>query len=299
MSTGFYGTILPAQITPNDVDIYYNYVSERNSDNVNESVFTKLDSNILSNVFYENQEDANDNLVEGLYNLKLPLEYFGQKGFYTVYIKPKEVKMVISDVGNLSGYENVRGIIIDSNMVTDEAMRSKLLNNGGAVGYRIVYYDDNGERLGYYRVITSNNRCEPIISTNATSNSKAYSYRYNDSASFVFLTVTPSLAPSFKSSATPFIGKPAQKIAMVNTMFEPVMLDIEMVDHDADTISNMLEGSQVRDLENGLITTFNENNQIYHQAEVFTLKENGRPIYEVSNKRTDNIDLTQTITDKI
>ena len=86
---------------------------------------------------------------------------------------------------------------------------------------------------------------------------------------------------------------------MVNTMFEPVMLDIEMVDHDADTISNMLEGSQVRDLENGLITTFNENNQIYHQAEVFTLKENGRPIYEVSNKRTDNIDLTQTITDKI
>ena len=30
-----------------------------------------------------------------------------------------------------------------------------------------------------------------------------------------------------------------------------------MVDHDADTISTMLEGNQLRDLDNGIVTTFN------------------------------------------
>lgn len=79
------------------------------------------------------------------------------------------------------------------------------------------------------------------------------------------------------------------------------MLDIELVDHDADTISTMLEGSQMRDLENGLVTTFNENNEIYNQSEHFTLKDsnNGKPMYEVKQKRTNNIDYSQTLDDKI
>jgi hypothetical protein len=79
------------------------------------------------------------------------------------------------------------------------------------------------------------------------------------------------------------------------------MLVIEMTDHDADTIYNMLEGSQLRDLDNGLVTTFNENNEIYHQSDHFTLKntETGDPVYEVKEKRVNNIDYSQTLEDKV
>jgi hypothetical protein len=70
-----------------------------------------------------------------------------------------------------------------------------------------------------------------------------------------------------------------------------------MTTHDADTISNMLEGSQLRDIDNGLITTFNEKNEIYHQAETYTLKDqySGEPVYEVKETRTNNIDFSQTL----
>lgn len=62
----------------------------------------------------------------------------------------------------------------------------------------------------------------------------------------------------------------------------------------------MLEGSQLRDLESGLITTFNNNGQIYHQAEMYTLKDEytKEPIYEVRHKK-DDIDFTQTLDDKL
>ena len=75
----------------------------------------------------------------------------------------------------------------------------------------------------------------------------------------------------------------------------------EMIDHDADTISTMLEGSQLRSLDNGLVTTFNADNEIYHQTEHFTLKNNytGEPIYEVKHNKNNNIDFTQTLDDKL
>ena len=78
------------------------------------------------------------------------------------------------------------------------------------------------------------------------------------------------------------------------------MLDIEMTDRDFDTLSTMLEGSQLRSLDNGLVTTFNENNEIYHQTEHYSLKnpETGQPIYEVKLNKTDAIDFSQTLEDK-
>ena len=44
------------------------------------------------------------------------------------------------------------------------------------------------------------------------------------------------------------------------------MVEIEMVEHDAETISTMLEGDQLRNLDMGTITTFNKDGGIYHQA---------------------------------
>ena len=310
MSLGTYGTTIPININDNDitnlVDIYYCYHESRVYDSLEDSTFKKLDSGSLKQSKRKTEDSAgnsteSDNILEGMYNLQLPLSDFNKKGFYTVYIKPKEIPAVIADVGYLSAYQDVRGIVIDTTSISDANMQTLAQSNGSLIGYRIIYFDDSNTRQDYYRVITSNNKCEPVIQAPNSSSDKSYSYRYNESSTFTFITVSPSSAPNFKSNATPYIGKPTQKILLVNTLFEPVKLDIEMVDHDLETVSTMLENSQLRDLDNGLVTTFNNDNEIYHQAEHFTLKDTttGNPVYEVKEKRTNNIDFTQTITDKI
>lgn len=308
MSIGVYGTNIPIHIDSNKlsslVDISYCYNESRAYDSLSSSKFKSLPSSVLANCTREVESDSNlDEIVDGMYTLQLPLSDFNKKGFYTVYIKPKEYAINITDVGCLSAYPDVRGIILDTNAISDEyeIIKNMARTNNGLVGFRIVFLDENGVREDYYRIVTSNNKCEPVIQAPNSSSDKTYTYRYDDSSSLTFLTVSPSSAPTFKSNATPYIGKPTQRILLVNTLFEPIQLDIEMVTHDADTISNMLEGSQLRDLDNGLVTTYNEKNEIYAQSEHYTLKENasGNPVYEVKKNKTDSIDFSQTIDDKL
>jgi hypothetical protein len=163
-----------------------------------------------------------------------------------------------------------------------------------------VYLDENGKRENYYRIVTSNNKCEPVEQSLPNVNQNATRYRFNEGSNLTFITVSPSVAPSFKPNATPYIGKVGQQILFVNTKFEPILLDIEMVDKDVENIATMLEGSQLRSLDNGLVTTFNENNEIYHQSEHYSLKDpyTGEPVYEVKMNKTDSIDFSQTIEDK-
>lgn len=306
MSIGVYGTNIPIHIDSNKlsslVDISYCYNESRAYDSLSSSKFKSLPSSVLANCTRDVESDSNlDEIVDGMYTLQLPLSDFNKKGFYTVYIKPKEYAINITDVGCLSAYSDVRGIILDTNAISDEIIQNMARTNNGLVGFRIVFLDENGVREDYYRIVTSNNKCEPVIQAPNSSSDKTYTYRYDDSSSLTFLTVSPSSAPTFKSNATPYIGKPTQRILLVNTLFEPIQLDIEMVTHDADTISNMLEGSQLRDLDNGLVTTYNEKNEIYAQSEHYTLKENasGNPVYEVKKNKTDSIDFSQTIDDKL
>ena len=306
MSIGVYGTNIPIHIDSNKlsslVDISYCYNESRAYDSLSSSKFKSLPSSVLANCTREVENGSNlDEIVDGMYTLQLPLSDFNKKGFYTVYIKPKEYAINITDVGCLSAYSDVRGIILDTNAISDKIIKNMARTNNGLVGFRIVFLDENGVREDYYRIVTSNNKCEPVIQAPNSSSDKTYTYRYDDSSSLTFLTVSPSSAPTFKSNATPYIGKPTQRILLVNTLFEPIQLDIEMVTHDADTISNMLEGSQLRDLDNGLVTTYNEKNEIYAQSEHYTLKENasGNPVYEVKKNKTDSIDFSQTIDDKL
>jgi hypothetical protein len=303
MSTsGVYGTKIGSIVTPSDVDIFYSYSPTRNALDSLNAPFKRLDSALLiqSNIEEANNTFQYDNIIEGLYNLKLPLEYFGKKGFYTIYIKPKEVETVLTDVGVLSAYPDVKGLVIDSTKVTDDALKNLLLLNNGLVGYRVIYFDDNFERQNHYRIITSNNKCEPIVQNATDTNQKSISYRYNDNSSLVFLTVTPSMATTYKPNALPYIGTASQKIAIVNTKFEPVMIEIEMVEHDIETVSTMLEGSQLRNMDNGLITTFNDKGEIYSQSEVYSLKDEytKKPMYEVKKNKKNGVDFSQTINDK-
>lgn len=301
MANGVYGTNIPASISDNDiskyVDIFYSYSPSRNSSDVSNTVFHKLDTINLRNVL---ADVDGVQALEGLYNLKLPSSIFGKKGFYTIYIKPKEVKARILDVSTLRDYSDVTGIILDTRTM-DENLRQEALVNNGLVGYRITYINSDGSKSPEYRIVTSNNKCEPVISVTDTTNATRYSYVYNENSDFTFLTVTPSMSLSFKANSTPFIGKATQDIYLTNTLFAPVCLEIEMVEHDIETVSTMLEGSQVRDLNNGLVTTFTKDNQIYHQSAFSTLKTSatGAPQYEVKENKSNNIDFTQTITDKL
>jgi hypothetical protein len=260
-----------------------------------------LESSILTQAKRKIEDSDVDEYIEGMYNLQLPLSEFNKKGFYTVYIKPREIEAVIADVGSLTAFPNVMGIVVDTTDIRNSSIMAKARKNNELVGYRIIYLDENGTRQDYYRIITSNNKCEPVVQEPNSSSDKSYSYRYEDSSSLIFITVSPSSAPTFKSNALPYIGKPTQRILLVNTFFEPIQLDIEMTTHTLDTISYMLENSQLRDLDNGLVTTFNNENEIYHQAEHYTLKDQytGNPIYEVKQNKKNSIDFSQIITDKI
>ena len=296
-----YGTNIPSRVTADDVDIFYAYHESRNSDSVEKSAYSQLPSSILSSVICENESGFTDTTIEGLYNIKLPLQYFNRKGYYTVYIKPKEYQCVIADVSSLTNFPNVRGIVLDSTAVDNDVIKNKIRTNNALVGYRVIYVSDAGKRMDEYRLVTSNNRCEPTIQASDSNMDKTYSYRYNETSTLSFLTLTPSSAPTFKSNAAPYIGKPTQRVILVNTLFEPVMLDIEMTDKDIESLSYMLEGSQLRDLDNGLITTYDNNNQIYHQSEHYTIKDvaTGKPVYEIKKNKQSNIDFSQDITDKL
>ena len=78
------------------------------------------------------------------------------------------------------------------------------------------------------------------------------------------------------------------------------MIELEMVDHDIETVSTMLEGSQIRDLDNGLITTFNSNDEIYSQSEIYSLKDEytKKPMFEVKKNKKSGVDFSQSIKDK-
>lgn len=303
-SLGAYGTVIPINISnsdiPNLVDISYVYHESRTYDSLSDARFIHLNSSILTQAKRIMTNEDVDEYVEGMYNLQLPLSEFNKKGFYTVYIKPKEIEAVIADVGTLTAFPNVRGIVIDTTQIKNDSIQTKAKNNNELVGYRVIYLNDSGQRQDYYRIITSCNKCEPVVSAPNSSSDKSYTYRYEDSSSLIFATLSPSSAPTFKENALPFIGKPTQKILLVNTYFEPIKIDIEMVEHDFDTLSFMLEGNQLRDLDNGLVTTYTNENEIYAQHEHYTLKSQytGKPVYEVKKNKKDSIDFSQDISDK-
>lgn len=285
-----YGSIRPSVVdVDNDVEIFYHYRPTRNSEDESFSAFRKVSdvSTMLSISSFEGQGES-DLRLPGMYNLALPVSLFGQVGFYTIYIRPKEIKAKIMDIGVLAAYNDINGIIIDMNIQDDQA---QLFQSDNLTGYRIEYYEQDGakglQRQDYYRIITGCNRCEPVTQNLTSSNSSSNGYRFNDSGSLCFLTVTPNSSPSYKSSATPFIGAPNQEIVITNTKFDPIMLEVEICKHDIETLNTAIDGNQIRSLDNGLLTTYNENGEIYSQKEFFSLKDNytDRERYEVKKDR--------------
>lgn len=294
-----YGSVRPSIVdVENDVEIFYHYRPTRNSEDEAYSNFQKVRdvSSMLSICEFDpsDGETETDQRLPGMYNLSLPTSIFGQVGFYTVYIRPKEINATIKDIGVLAAYTDINGIIIDMN---DQDEQAQLFSNDSLNGYRIDYYeDDDGtlKRQDYYRIITGCNRCEPITQNLSSSNSNSNGYRFNSSGSLCFLTVTPNSSPSYKSGSNPFIGAPNQQIKISNTKFDPVMIEVEICRHDIETLNTAIDGNQIRSLDNGLVTTYNEDGEIYSQKEFFSVKDNFTQTdkYEVKKDRSGNIEFS-------
>lgn len=281
MSNGVFGSVRPANIDIfKDVDIFYTFRPTRGETDPDFKGFKKVSN---PSEWLASAKDVSNSTpmdINGLYSLKLPVNIFNKKGFYTIYITPKKETITIVDVNVLAAYPDVRGIVF---------RRGNDLADLDLTGYRIEL--PNGES----RLIKSCNPCEPIIVNTGDGYPKSTRYNLNVSTSdLVFCTVSPSTSPSFRPNARPYMGTAGEVVALYNTKFSPKMFEIETVTHDMDTLSYMLEGDQTNDRDNAIITTYNDKHEIYHQSDYYVLKDKlGKPVYNVRKKRT-NIDSNQS-----
>lgn len=294
MAVGSYGIVRPADVSPADVEIFYHYTSGRTT--TAPVTLKKLVSTDILTPVYHNADTTDDTtapnneILGGLYNLKLTADDFSELGIYTLHIRPKQIRTSITDCGVLASLPSVRGLIIDTTNVP-AADRSKFTPQG-LVGYRIDYIstaDGSTKVPNFYRVVTSSFYCTPIVSNLTNTTDKAVRYQYTDQTSnLIFLTITPSSSPSSRPNIVPYIGSPGQKIILSNTFVNPTTVEVEMVEHDASTLANALYGNQTKAIEPGIYTIYDKENNIYKQYNLYEIKDQfNETLYEVREERTD------------
>jgi hypothetical protein len=298
MASGSYGTIRPADVSPDDVDIILNYTPSR--DDTDNFVLTKLDAKTILRPYFNNNAtggNADVEILGGLYNLKLPADVFNKLGIYTLYIRPAEIRTRITDCGILSALPNVKGIVIDVNNVPSQ-FRNNFVNQG-LIGFRVEYLNSDGTKIpNFFRMITSSFYCEPVIQNLTNTSQKSIRYRYTEgTTNLVFCTLSPSSSPTNKPNATPFIGQPNQDIVITNTYFNPVTTEIEIVEHDISTLALALYGNQTKSIDDGIYTIYDSDNNIYKQYNLYEIKDQfNELLYEVRQDRGNNIDFTKNFT---
>ena len=298
MATGTYGTIRPADVSPEDVEIILNYTPSR--DETQNFLLTKLDANAILKPYFNNNNtggNANVEILGGLYNLRLPAEQFNKIGIYTLMIRPAQIRTKILDCGILSALPNVRGLVIDLNSVP-AGYRNKFVNQG-LVGFRVEYLNSDGTKIpNFYRLITSSFFCEPVVLNLTNTSQKSIRYRYTDgNSNLIFCTLSPSSAPTNKPSSVPFIGQPDQNIIITNTFFNPISLDIEIAEHDFSTMAIALLGNQTKSMDDGIYTLYDTNNNIYKQYNLYEVRDQfNKLLYEVRQDRGNNIDFSKNFT---
>jgi hypothetical protein len=298
MAIGSYGTIRPSDVSPEDVQIIMNYTPSR--DVTSNFVLTQLDSQTVLKPYFNNSQTGGNNGVEvlgGLYNLTLPADQFTSTGFYTLYLRPAQIRTRITDCGVLSALPNVKGIVIDITNVPQQ-YQNKFVQQG-LVGFRIEYLNADGSKIpNFFRVITSSFFCEPIVTNQVNTTQKSIRYRYVDgSSNLIFLTLSPSSSPTNKPNATPYIGQPNQNIIISNTFFNPVTLEIEMVEYDVSSLAIALYGNQTKSIDDGIYTIYDSQNNIYRQYNLYEIRDQFNALlYEVRQNRNNNIDFSKNFT---
>lgn len=298
MAIGSYGTIRPSDVSPEDVEILMVYTPSR--DVTDDFTLTKLNAPTILRPYFNNTQTGGNAGVEvlgGLYNLSLPAQQFNALGIYTLYLRPAQIRTVITDCGVLSALPTVKGIVVDLGNVPAE-YQNKFVPQG-LVGFRIEYLNPDGSKIpNFFRVVTSCFFCEPVVTNETNSNQKAIRYRYVDGTSnLLFLTLSPSSSPTNNPNATPFIGQPTQGIIISNTYFNPVTIEIEMVEYDISSLGIALYGNQTKSIDDGIYTIYDSQNNIYRQYNLYEIRDQFNALlYEVRQSRGDNIDFSKNFT---
>ena len=297
MALGTYGITRPADMSPDDVEIIMIYTPSR--DYTATPVIKKLNaSQILTPYFNNTNTGGNTNeILGGMYNLRLPSDEFNKIGIYSLMIRPVEIKTTLTDCGVLASLPTVKGLVVDLNNVP-AAYRSRF-NAQGLVGYRVEYLNADGTKIpNFYRIVTSSFFVDTVTAQPSIANTNNVRYRYIDSPNaknLVYVTVSPSSAPSNNPGAIPYIGQPGQQVILTNTFFNPFMIEIEMAEYDLNSIAIALYGNQVKAIEPGLYTIYDSQSRIYKQYNLFQVRSDfGDILYEVRQDRNNNIDTSQS-----
>lgn len=299
MSNGTYGIKRGADVGIEDMEVYLHFTPNRNTLT---NTIQKLNTSEVV-IPRRNPGGLQNEVMGGLYTIKLPKEIFNNKGIYTVFIRPLQIRAKISDVGVLSAQPNIRGIVFDINSIPSE-YRSKFANNS-LIGYRVEYLDASNTSdpkiRNTFRIITSNNRSEVVTQNFNNTTQKAVKYRFTDNGDLTFCTLTPSSPSASRPNVLPFMGEVGQDVILSNTYFDPIMFEVDLVEHDLNDVMIGMFGNRTKSLEDGIYTIYDFENEIYKQFTLYEIKDEftDEPLFEVKEKNNtiDNSKNFDTITD--
>jgi len=301
MGVGLYGVTRSADVNIEDIDMYYNYTPNRQTSNTD--IIPLISTELLSYLYLPSTDPnfipvvnqslvENSNVLEGLYNLRLPASIFNQLGIYTIYIKPKLIMTTIVDCGVLSSLPTVNGIVID---LSTTLLPDNLKANNALQGFKIEYLNsDNTKLRNVVRYVVTSNKVVPVSENVGNTSQKAVRYRFDDSGTLMFLQLTPSSSSDVKPNVLPFIGNIGGIILMTNTYFSPLVLEVELVENTIDTLADIVGGEQIKDVQNGILTIYDKDRVIIDQYNLYEIKDDvgNIPLFEVKEKRN-SIDETQ------
>jgi hypothetical protein len=188
----------------------------------------------------------------------------------------------------------VKGLVFNIDTAPVEFI-NKFTNNG-LDGHRIEYLNNDGTKISnLYRIITSSFISEPIQINTTNSSQKSIKYIYNNVGNMLFCTVTPNVAPSFKPTSTPFIGRKDQNVIITNTNFSPQIIEVEMVNYDVESLAIGLFADQTKSIDDGIYTIYDFDGNIYSQYDLYEIRDSvDKKLFEVRRKRT-SIDTTKNL----
>jgi len=295
MALGTYGITRPADMAPEDVEIIMIYTPSR--DYTATPIIKKLNASQILTPYFNNSSTGggNNEILGGMYNLRLPSDEFNKIGIYSLMIRPVQIRTTLTDCGVLASLPSVKGLVIDTNNVPI-SFRNRFVSQG-LVGYRVEYLNNDGTKVpNFYRIVTSSFYVDTVNVTPSASNTNTVRYRYIDTPAgrnLVYLTVSPSSAPSNNPGATPFIGQPGQNVILTNTFFNPFMLEIEMAEYDLNSVAIALYGNQSKAIDTGLYTIYDSDSRIYKQYNLFEIRSDFNDLlYEIRQDRGNNIDFS-------
>lgn len=294
MAIGVYGVKRPADVDPTDVEVIVVYTRTRNSTEI-QNVTKLLGSQVIRPMMSSTELGGTDvEILGGLYNLTLPRDVFNQKGFYTIYLRPAQIRVKIEDCAELATYPDVKGLVFNIDQAPIDFINR--FTNNGLDGYRVEYLNNDGTKIpNLYRVITSSFIAEPVQINTPNSSQKAIKYIYNNVGNLLFCTVTPNVAPSFKPTSTPFIGRKDQNVIITNTNFAPQMIELEMVNYDLESLAIGLFADQTKSMDDGIYTIYDFDGNIYAQYDLYEIRDNvDKKLFEVRTRRA-NVDTTKTL----